>query len=95
MILYTNLNNIREKKKIIIPESKLALLSEALSDEVFHYTSLNTGLKIANTDTIYLQSALGGSADNTNRKELYLMAENFHKDSKEKQLTTGVHQWVK
>ena len=29
MILYTNLNNIREKKKIIIPESKLALLSEA------------------------------------------------------------------
>lgn len=28
MILYTNLNNIREKKKIIIPESKLALLSE-------------------------------------------------------------------
>lgn len=67
MILYTNLNNIRERKKIIIPESKLALLSEALSDEVFHYTSLNTGLK----------------------------AENFHKDSKEKQLTTGVHQWVK
>lgn len=45
MILYTNLNNIREKKKIIIPESKLALLSEALSDEVFHYTSLNTGKK--------------------------------------------------
>ena len=74
MILYTNLNNIREKKKIIIPESKLALLSEALSDEVFHYTSLNTGLKIANTDTIYLQSALGGSADNTNRKELYYLS---------------------
>lgn len=74
MILYTNLNNIREKKKIIIPESKLALLSEALSDEVFHYTSLNTGLKIANTDTIYLQSALGGSADNTNRKELLILA---------------------
>jgi len=74
MILYTNLNNIREKKKIIIPESKLALLLEALSDEVFHYTSLNTGLKIANTDTIYLQSALGGSADNTNRKELYYLS---------------------
>lgn len=74
MILYTNLNNIRERKKIIIPESKLALLSEALSDEVFHYTSLNTGLKIANTDTIYLQSALGGSADNTNRKELYYLS---------------------
>lgn len=75
MILYTNLNNIREKKKIIIPESKLALLSEALSDEVFHYTSLNTGLKIANTDTIYLQSALGGSADNT-KKRIVLFVSN-------------------
>lgn len=74
MILYTNLNNIREKKKIIIPESKLHLLTEALSDEVFHYTSLQHGLKIANTDTIYLQSALGGTADNMNTKEMYFLS---------------------
>ena len=73
MILYTNLNKIRENKVVIIPESKLALLSEALSDEVFHYTSLNTGLKIANTDTIFLQSALGGSADNTQDKEMPIL----------------------
>lgn len=73
MILYTDLKE-HKKKTIIIPESKLHLLSEALTDVVFHYTTLSTGLKIVNTDTIYLQSALGGTADNMKRKELYYLS---------------------
>ncbi len=70
MILYGNLNS----KKVLINESQLNILKEALSDNVYHYTSLNSALKIVNSDTIFLQSALGGSADNTNRKELYYMS---------------------
>lgn len=73
MILYTN--NKHKKKIVIIPESKLpSLLNEALSDNVYHYTTITAGLKIVNSDTMYLQSALGGVADNTKTKELYYMS---------------------
>lgn len=71
MLLYCN---IVKPRKILVKEEKLQLLSEALSDNVYHYTSLSNALSIVNSDTIYLQSALGGTADNTQRKELYYLS---------------------
>lgn len=80
MILYTDLKE-HKKRTVIIPESKLHLLTEALTDIVYHYTSLKNGYKITSTDTIHLQSALGGSADNMNRKELYYLSTTREKNS--------------
>lgn len=76
MILYTSLKG-HKIKKVIIPESKLHLLT----DIVYHYTSLKNAYKITSTDTMHLQSALGGSADNMNRKELYYLSTTREKNS--------------
>lgn len=69
MILYN-----KENKKIFMKESQLKMLTEALSDIVFHYTSIGNAYKMVTSDAIHFQSALGGTADNTNRKELFYLS---------------------
>ena len=62
-------------KKIYLTESQLNnLITERMSSKVYHYTSIYNVLKISEEDTIYLQSALGGTANNTNNGKLFYLS---------------------
>lgn len=66
---------LKRKKKIIVSESQAKnLLFERMSSEVYHYTSLKNILKIAEEDTIYLQSSLSGLANTSNKNELFYLS---------------------
>jgi hypothetical protein len=61
-------------KKIYIKESKEHLLTEGLSNILYHFTSLNHGYKICKDDKIYLQSAYAKDADNYDRKRKFYLS---------------------
>lgn len=42
------------------------LITEIASSNIYHFTSISNALKIAEEDTIYLQSSLAGSSDTSN-----------------------------
>lgn len=61
--------------KIIITEEQLAsLMNESASSKIYHFTSIHNALKIAEEDTIYLQSSLASQSDKSysSRKLFYL-----------------------
>lgn len=61
--------------KIIITEEQLAsLMNESASSKIYHFTSIRNALKIAEEDTIYLQSSLASQSDKSysSRKLFYL-----------------------
>lgn len=61
-------------KKIHINESQKALLSEGLSNVIYHFTSLSNGYNICREDKIYLQSAFAKDADNYDKKRKYYLS---------------------
>lgn len=61
-------------KKIYIKESKEHLLTEGLSNILYHFTSLNHGYKICKDDKIFLQSAYAKDADNYDRKRKFYLS---------------------
>ena len=62
-------------KKIYLTESQLNnLITERMSSKVYHYTSIYNVLKMSEEDTIYLQSALGGTANNSNNGKLFYLS---------------------
>ena len=61
-------------KKIYIKESKEHLLTEGLSNILYHFTSLSNGYSIAQEDKIYLQSAFSKDADNYDKKRKYYLS---------------------
>jgi hypothetical protein len=61
-------------RRIIISESKLGLLKEALSNKVYHYTSIMNMLEIALSNELLLSSKLGTTADDHGEKELYYLS---------------------
>ena len=64
---------MNNSKRIILETIKQRLLSEGLSDVLYHFTSLSNGFKICQTDTIYLQSAYSKDSDNyDNKRKFYL-----------------------
>ena len=69
MLFYTNIKE-QKPKVVIFTESQLV---EALTDIVYHTTSLKACYNILRENTIYLQSALGGVSDNLGGgKKFYL-----------------------
>ena len=77
------------KKKVIFSES---FIEEALTDIVYHYTSLRFCYRIMESDTIYLQSALGGQSDNYGNGKMFYLSTTRQRSnvSGYKKDTTGV-----
>lgn len=71
MFIYADFN---KGKNIIISESSMKLLSEAMTDVVYHYTSMDSLINIVKTNSMLLQSSIATRADNLNRKELYYLS---------------------
>lgn len=64
----------RNINKILKESKERGLINEIASSKIYHFTSISNALRIAEEDTIYLQSSLAGSSDTsyTSKKLFYL-----------------------
>lgn len=63
--------SIIKNKKIYISENQIkALITERISSNVYHFTSIRNALKIAEEDAIFLQTSLDGFANDNNSNKL-------------------------
>ena len=67
---------------IIKEEINNFLLNEALTDIVYHFTSLDTLLKIIDADAFYLPSSYGSFSDDLDKKKKFYMSLTRQKNSK-------------
>lgn len=69
--------------KIIINENQFDILKEALTDKVYHYTSLNNMLRVCKTNEIVLSTSIGTDADAPKyRKENFFLSLTRNKSNK-------------
>lgn len=61
-------------KRINLLESQYNLLTEGLSDLLYHFTSINHGYSICKDDKIYLQSSYAKDADNYDKKRKFYLS---------------------
>lgn len=72
--------NIYKEKRIVIMkrinilEAQCKLLTEGMSNILYHFTSLNHGYNICKDDKIYLQSAYAKDADNYDNKRTFYLS---------------------
>lgn len=66
---------MRNQKKIHLTESQLdRLITERISENIYHFTSISNALKISQDDAIYLQSSLEGYANASKGSKLFYLS---------------------
>lgn len=74
IILLDDSNKDITTKKIYIKENQELVLKEAISDIVYHFTSIFNAYEIIKTDTILLQSPLGSNSEYMGTKQLFFLS---------------------